>query len=214
LIFRFVSLFKPLLRPRGSIPFVPSCLRAFVPASVPLQSPFPGQSGKELGRGQILRAEFMRVLVAQFVETERAALRDLDGARDQLRARGVTPGDLVPRTQMALGVGQQARARLGERALLADARQHVLQVTPLRDVVVHVVRRDEGDAGASRQLGELREAHFVGHVIGQLGGEIQLVAEDFAVGIERGTKARRHGGTEGLGIGDCGLGTGGLRFAI
>jgi hypothetical protein len=82
---------------------------------------------------------------------------------------------------MAFGVWQQARAGLGERALFADAREHVLQVTSLGDVVVDVVRRDERDAGASGQLGELREAHFVGDVIGQLGGKVERVAEDFAV---------------------------------
>jgi len=65
--------------------------------------------------------------------------------------------------------------------LFADARQHVLQVTPLGNVIVHAVGGDERDAGLPGQLGELCQAGFVGDVIGQLGGEVECVAEDFAV---------------------------------
>ena len=198
--------------------FIAPSLRRFVAFSVPLQSTFPGQFGQERGRGQILRAYFVRVFVAQLVQAERAALRDLDGARDKLGVCRVAAGDLVPRTQMALGVGQQTCAGLGERASLADARQHVLQITPLGNVVMHVVGGDERDAGLPGQFGELRETYVVGHVIGQLGGEVECVGEDFSVsvqgiegsrdqGIKGATKRRSDGATEGLRIGD-------LRFEI
>jgi hypothetical protein len=126
----------------------------------------------------------VRVFVAQLVEAERAALGDLRRAGERFRNGGVATGDLVERTQVALGVGEETRARLGQRALLADARQYVLQVPPLGNVVVHVVGGDERDAGALGELDELGEADFVGHVVGQLGGEVQPVAEDFAVGAE------------------------------
>jgi hypothetical protein len=123
----------------------------------------------------------VRVLVAQLVETERAALGDFDRARDGFGNRGVAAGDFVERVQMALGVGKQAAAGFGERAPLANARQHVLQITPLGNVVMHVISGDKRDAGALRQLGKLGEASLVGQVVGQFGGEVELVAEDLAV---------------------------------
>lgn len=132
----------------------------------------------------------MRVFVAQLVKTERATLRDLDRAFDGFSNRGVTTGNFLERTQVLLGVWKESRPCFGQRALLADARQHVLQITPLGDVVMHVVGGDERDAGALGQFGELRESDFVGQVAGQLDGEVEAVAEDFAVG-EEGIEALR-----------------------
>jgi hypothetical protein len=170
----------------------------FVPVS--FRRPFPRQPLEIRHRRAAFRHQLVRILVAQLVEAERATLGDLHRAGDSFGDGGVAAGDLVERPQVALGVGEETRARLGQRALRADARQHVLQVAPLGNVVVHVVGGDERDTGALRELDELGEADFVGHVVGQLGGEVQPVAEDFAVGVEgikEGTRARRHAGTKG-----------------
>ena len=162
------------------------------------------------------RHQLVRVLVAQLVEAERAALGDLYGSREQVGVLGEAAGDFVERPQVPLGVGKEAPACLGERALRADARQHVLEVAALGHVVMHVVGGDERDAGTRGQLGELREAGSVGQVIRQFGGEVETVGEDGFISDKRrsdpsaalragsatqrrrdgGTKRRSHGETE------------------
>ena len=129
----------------------------------------------------------MRIFVTQLVETERAALGNLDRPRERFGNRGIAAGDLIEGTQVALGVREEPRSGFGERALLANARQHVLQISPLGNVVVHVVGGDERDAGAAGQLAELSEPDFVGQVVSQLGSQVKAVGKDLAIheqGIE------------------------------
>ena len=91
---RFVALF---------FPSVTSSLRYSV--TITLECPLPRQPGQMLHRRDALRTQLVRILILQLVHAERAALRDLDGARDEIGTRGVTPGNLLPRTQVPLGVG-------------------------------------------------------------------------------------------------------------
>ena len=63
------------------------------------------------------------------------------------------PDHLGRRLQMALGVGGKAKTGFVDRAVLADAGQHVLQRPPLRAVVEHVVGRDQRNAGAACEAG-------------------------------------------------------------
>ena len=58
---------------------------------------------------------------------------------------------------MPLGIGLQPEARLGDRALLADAGEHVGERPPLRRVVEHVVDGDQRRAGALAEFVEQPE---------------------------------------------------------
>ena len=145
----------------------------------------------------------MGVVVAQLVEGECALLGDLGRACDSVEMTRVAAVDFVEWAQMALGAGEEAAAGFGERALLADARQHVLEVAPLGSVVVHVVGGDEGDVGLLRQFGEAGELCFVGELAIQLGGEVEVGGEDCVIGAEApfgcAQGGLRHGGVRGVG---------------
>ena len=140
--------------------FVASWLRGFV--AVSCRRPGPGELFQILHRRHVRRAEFVGVVVAQLVEGEGALRGDFGCACYGVQIGRVAAVDFVERAQVALGVGEQAAAGFGERALLADAREHVLEVTPLGNVVVHVVGGDEGDVGLARQVGEVGQLGFVG----------------------------------------------------
>ena len=73
---------------------------------------------------------------------------------------------------MALGIGGEAKPGLGDRAVLADAGQHILQRPPLGDVVEHVVGRDERQPGLVGDRGEAGEAPRIVAAIEMLRGEI------------------------------------------
>ncbi len=131
--------------------------------------------------------QLVRILVVQLVQTKVAAACNLYGAFQPLGVRRVTAPKLLASAQVPLRVGEQPPARGRERALLPNARQHVLEIPPLGHVVVHVVGCNERNPGLSRQLGELLQPHTVRHVAGQLGGQVAVVAEDDTVrtqGIE------------------------------
>lgn len=124
----------------------------------------------------------MRILVAQLVEAERALGGDVSRALQRFAVAGIAPGDFVQRAQMTLGVGKESPTGLGQRALLADAGEHVLQIPPLGNVVVHVVGRDQRDTDAGGHGRQLFQMRGVRCAVRQLGGEEEAVAEDLAVG--------------------------------
>ncbi len=64
-------------------------------------------------------------------------------------------------------------------------------------MIVHVIGGHERNTRLARKFAELFEPDRVRDVIGQLGGEEEVVAEDVAVGVE-GAKRRRNGGTKGM----------------
>ncbi|MFN0135484.1 MAG: hypothetical protein ACKVS9_05115, partial [Phycisphaerae bacterium] len=116
-------------------------------------------------------------------------LGDFDRAVEQLFVSVISPLDLIQRPQVPLGVGVQPRPGLGECALLANAGQHILQLPPLGDVVMHMVGRDQRNAQFARQRVELCQPHVVRQVVGERGGEEEPPWKG-------GREARRHGGTE------------------
>ncbi|HQL53418.1 MAG TPA: hypothetical protein PLQ87_01820 [Phycisphaerae bacterium] len=89
------------------------------------------------------RHQLVRILIAQLIQAERATPRDVHGALQQLVIRRVPPRDLVARPQVPFRIRQQPPPRRRERAFLANARQHILQIAPLGHVVVHIVRGHE-----------------------------------------------------------------------
>jgi hypothetical protein len=84
---------------------------------------------------------------------------------------------------VALGVGGKAIAGGGERRLLANAGEHILQGTALGHVVVHVVAGEERDAGASGGAREKSQAAVVAAVVGERGQQADATREGIA---ERG----------------------------
>ena len=98
---------------------------------------------------------------------------------------------------MALGVGGEVIAGGGERRLLADAGEHVLQRAALGHVVEHVVGRHQRDAGALRGAGEMREAAVIAGAVGevrhQADGAGEGVAESGEGCVENSVRSRtRH----------------------
>ena len=97
------------------------------------------------------------IFEAELVEAEAAGLGDRDRAGDRFGMVAEETRHLRRRLQMPLGVGGEAKARLVDGAMLADAGEHVLQGSPRRIVHVHVVGGDERRAfrgGESREPGE------------------------------------------------------------
>ncbi len=109
----------------------------------------PGELGEVLSGGLIGRAELFGIFVAEFVEAEGAAVGDFDGSRDGVGMCGEQSGHLLGRFEVALAVGKEALAGVGDGALLANAGEDVLEEAALGDVIVNVVGGDHGHAGPS-----------------------------------------------------------------
>ena len=77
---------------------------------------------------------------------------------------------------MALGVGFEAVAGLGNRALLADAGEHVGQGAAAGVMIERIGGGDERCAGLRCQLGKLAQAAALVAAIGEGGGEIGAAA--------------------------------------
>ncbi len=118
----------------------------------PAQPLEPGLRRRAVGRGLV------GVFVAQLVEIEAAAFGDLDAGAYGLRMGAKQPRHLLGRLQVALGIGGEAKARLGDGAAFADAGHDVLQASPLRRVVEHVVGSNQPQAPARGQIGQAMEA--------------------------------------------------------
>ena len=84
------------------------------------------------------RHDLARVLVAQFVERERAARGDLDRRREQFGRMQLR--DALDRAQVPLAVRKQRQPRLLDRRADARRGQHVLQRAAAARVHVHVAR--------------------------------------------------------------------------
>ena len=138
--------------------------------ALPGQQPELGLRGAAAGNGLV------RVLVAQLVEAETAGVGDVERVGQGLWMVAKQARHLRARFEMALGVGEQAIARLGDGAMLADARQHVLQPTPRRAVGMDIVRRHQCGAVAGAEVGQLGEAAVVVAPIEALGSEIERPA--------------------------------------
>ena len=115
-----------------------------------------------------LRHDLLRVLVTQFVERERAALRDRDGLGEQLGR--IDRRKPRARTQMPLAIGMKRVAALGERLFHADRRDRVLQRAPGAHVHVDVAGGDLRQARLPRQRRAVRKPGAVAGVGEELDG--------------------------------------------
>ena len=114
----------------------------------------PGQAPQCAVRGVAGGSLVVRVFVAQLVEREIAGVRNGDAAADGVRMIAKQPRHLGRGFQVAFGIGGEAVAGLVDRAMLADAGQHVGQPFPVGRVRVNVVGRDQRRAGTGGDPGE------------------------------------------------------------
>ena len=101
----------------------------------------PQPRGRRLAGGH----DLLRILVAQLVERERAALGDRLRLHQQFG--GIDAGEPVQRPQVALRVRRKQPAALRERRLHAHGRQHVGELAAAAHVHVDVAGRDQRQPG-------------------------------------------------------------------
>ena len=116
-----------------------------------------GEGDERFLRGGETRADFVRILVGEFVEREAAACEEAQRLGDRLRRGAEQARHLVRRFQVALGIRFETAAGRVESEMRADAGDDVLQRAPLGRVVEHVAYRDERHIRRSRERGEARE---------------------------------------------------------
>jgi hypothetical protein len=138
----------------------------------PLRCPFPGQFDEVLLRRSPVRDHLLGVFVTQFIETEAAAFNHLEGAFDRILLAAKQPRHLLRRFQMALGIGGKTVASFANCAAFADAGQHVLQRASLRQVIEHVIGRDERQPGRRAESSKTGKALRIIAAIEVVGGKI------------------------------------------
>lgn len=100
--------------------------------------------------------QFMRVLITQLTEVERATPGDVEGFIEQ--GAGIEPGQILAAAQVALTVRVQALPGLGHRDVVTNGGHGVLQGPTATHVHVHVARGDSGEPEAPGQGQQVRQA--------------------------------------------------------
>ena len=138
---------------------------------------FPGAALQTLLRGQTGDANLMRILVAEFVEGEAAAVRDLHRARDGIGIPPEQTRHLLGWFQMAAGGQIAIMADFINDFSLADTGQHIRQNVPAGRVVQHITGRDRGDFRRACHLGFAIQAHRVVGAAADGQGRVRPVLE-------------------------------------
>ncbi len=178
----------------------------------------PGKARQLLLRRAALGHRIDGIFVAQLVERESDARRDLGAARHRLGISGEQPRHLVGRLHVPLGIGEEPEAGFVERAMFADAGQHVVQAPARRHVIMHIVGGDERRAVFGRERRQAGEPRRIVAAIKMLGGEKGFGAVDR---LDRGEKAaalaaailRQHDGDLAFGKGGE-IGKADIAFAL
>ena len=132
------------------------------------RSALPGQVGQMFVRRQARRDRFVRIFIGQFLQRKAAAPDDLLRAQHSVGMVAEQPRHLLRGFQVTLGIGLQGKARLVDAAAETNAGHHVLQRTPIGQVVEHVV----GGHHRQRQLGHRAQTARIIATIAAVGGEI------------------------------------------
>ena len=140
------------------------------PVRIASRGAFPGQLLQGLLRREGRVLDLGRILITQFAQIERAALDDLQGARDGVRMPGEEPRHFLGRSEIAIGAALATKADLVDGASLADAGQHVLQHATLRRVIEHVAGRHGGDARRGSGFRQVMQAHRIARAGGARSG--------------------------------------------
>ena len=124
------------------------------------------------------RHQLLRVLVAQFIEREVAALGDVE--RRVEKPRRIELGEALERTQMTLAVRIEREPRGSDRCSQANGREHVLQGAPPAHVHVNVAARDAWHFEFGAQMLERRQPAPIVAGSGELHGKPQPSRETLA----------------------------------
>ena len=93
---------------------------------------FPGQLLQRLLRRQAGNADFMGILIGQFVQREAATIGDLDAARHGFRPQLEQPGHFVGGFEIAVGMAFALEPSVVDGGAFADAGHDILQDAPAR----------------------------------------------------------------------------------
>ncbi len=99
------------------------------------------------------RHHVIGIFVAQFIETEGAALGDADSLGEPLRF--IQMGKPRAAAQIALAVGIERKTGFLDGNAVADGGEHILQHTPAAQMHVHIARRHQGQLGGPAQVAQM-----------------------------------------------------------
>ena len=141
------------------------------PGRIVFSGPQPGQPFELFLGAAAAGHRVDRVFVAQLVEAETAAPGDLNRTGDGLGMAAEKPRHLGRGFEVPLGVRGEAKAGLADRAMRADAADHVLQRAALGDVVVDIVGGHQAGAPALGEAGEAGEPSLIVAAMKRRGGK-------------------------------------------
>ena len=95
------------------------------------------------------------VIVAKLVQAEGAGPGDVHGAGNGAGVVPEQPRHFLRRLQVALGVGEQAVARIVDGAVFPNAGEDILKRPPLGGVGMHVVDRHQGNLALGGETGQV-----------------------------------------------------------
>ncbi len=147
------------------------------PVRVAERQALPHQAFQALLRGLLVALEFVRVLVAELGQAERAARGDLGRAGDRLRVGRIQSRHLLGRLQVTVGEPLAAVARVVDGAALAYAGDDVLQDAALRGVVEDVSGDDGRHPGALGHVRQLAQAQRLARPPAQAKREMAATGE-------------------------------------
>ena len=144
-----------------------------------------GQVAQMLAGLHARRDQLARIAIAQLVERELAALRDVQRFIEQLPR--INFPQLLVRAQMPLAVREQTMARCSQRATMANSGKCVLQRAPFGRMHVHIAGCHERQAMSSAELSQARKASRI------VGSEMQLDCNPAASGKQLAHPSSRAG---------------------
>lgn len=120
------------------------------PVRIALGGPLPRQLTKMLHRRKSRRTNLVRILIAKLIERKPGrATRDLNRPCDRLRLVREEPRHLLRRLEVTFRVGEKPEARLVQRAAMTHTGHDIVQRRPLRNVILHVIHRNQRNAHLS-----------------------------------------------------------------
>ena len=155
----------------------------------------PGQIGQMGDGGLARRHGLIGIFVFELAQIKGDARDDLEGLGDGVRPFREQAGHFGGRFDVPLGVGLQPQARFGDRALFADAGQHVLQGAPFGTVIEHVIGRDHRRADLAGQGVQRGDPFQIPRAIGpgrdQPDPARERIRQTLKLGLESLVQARR-----------------------
>jgi hypothetical protein len=122
---------------------------------------FPGQSLQGLLRRQPRQGPLLGILIREFIESELAALSDLDRAGERLGIAAEQPVHFFRPLEEAVGVALATKAEFVDGAVVANGGDDILQDAPRWFVEQHVIGDDGRHPPLNRQVGQFMEPQLI-----------------------------------------------------